>query len=91
MSVLDVSHQPIIDEEVVAELAELYHATLGYFEPRIKVQGKQIHLQNPSNINRIRALLLAGIRSAVLWHQLGGRPWHLIAARKPIAYALSRI
>lgn len=86
-----VSQASLINEDLVAELAELYHSTLGNFEPRIRVQGKQVHLQNPSNISRIRALLLAGLRSAVLWHQLGGRRWHLMIARKPLVHALSMI
>jgi len=86
---LDVNRKPIIDHEVVAALADLYQRVLGSFEPRIKVLGRRNHLQNEYNINRIRALLLAGVRSAVLWHQLGGRRWQLIFARKPIVRALS--
>jgi high frequency lysogenization protein len=88
---LDMDRRPMVNEDVVAELAMLYHEVLGNFEPRISVQGKQIHLQNPANINRIRALLLAGIRSAVLWRQLGGRRWQLIMSRKPLVQALSRL
>jgi high frequency lysogenization protein len=88
---LDVNRKPIIDSEVVADLANLYQAVLSGFEPRINVLGKHNHLQNESNINRIRALLLAGLRSAVLWHQLGGRRWHLVFARKPIANALTSL
>lgn len=88
---LDVDRMPIIDHEVVAELADLYQTVLGNFEPRIRVMGRQNHLQNESNINRIRALLLAGVRSAVLWHQLGGRRWQLVLARKPLVQALASL
>jgi high frequency lysogenization protein len=88
---LDVNQRPIIDLELVANLADLYQVVLGGFEPRINVLGRQNHLQNESNINKIRALLLAGLRSAVLWHQLGGRRWHLVLARKPIVTALSSL
>jgi len=42
------------------------------------------HLKNEHVANRIRALLLAGIRSAVLWYQLGGRRWRLVIYRKRI-------
>jgi len=42
------------------------------------------YLQNEYVSNRIRSLLLAGIRSAVLWHQLGGRRWRLIVYRKRV-------
>ena len=41
----------------------------------------------------IRALLLAGIRSAVLWRQLGGRRWRLVTQRQrllQIAHDLSQ-
>ncbi|MEQ8953835.1 MAG: DUF489 family protein, partial [Gammaproteobacteria bacterium] len=34
--------------------------------------------------NCIRALLLAGIRAAFLWYQLGGRRWRLLLYRKRI-------
>ena len=37
----------------------------------------------------IRALLLAGIRSAFLWRQLGGRRWKLLFRRRRLL-ALSR-
>ena len=33
------------------------------------------------------ALLLAGIRSAYLWRQLGGRRWKLVLQRKPMLEA----
>jgi adenylosuccinate lyase len=36
------------------------------------------NLQQPSNAAKIRALLLAGIRSARLWRQLGGHRWQLV-------------
>lgn len=85
---LDSDRRPVIDQMVVAGLADLYQTILGSFEPRINVLGRQNHLENESNSSKIRALLLAGVRSAVLWHQLGGRRWQLVLARKPIAEAL---
>jgi high frequency lysogenization protein len=88
---LDTDQEPIINSEVVNGLAQVYESTLGQLEPRIRVLGKQQHLQNSANINRIRALLLAALRSAVLWHQLGGRRWHLVFNRKPIAKALAEL
>ncbi len=35
----------------------------------------------------IRALLLAGIRAAFLWRQLGGRRWRLLLQRKKLLQA----
>lgn len=62
----------VTSEDVVEKLSSLYEQTAGSIEPRIRVLGQQKHLQNSINTCRIRALLLAGLRSAVLWKQLGG-------------------
>ena len=62
----------VTSEEVIDRLSSLYEKTIGTVEPRIRVQGQQKHLKNRANTCRIRALLLAGLRSAVLWRQLGG-------------------
>lgn len=88
---LDVDRTPIIDDRVVADLADLYQAIPGTFQPKISVVGKQIHLENETSINKIRALLLAGIRSAVLWYQLGGRRWQFLVSRRSIHKALSNL
>jgi len=39
-------------------------------------------LPNDDNAAKIRALLLAGIRAAVLWQQLGGSRWKLFWSRR---------
>ena len=69
------------DERSFEALATLYQDTISTLPFRIQVQGKVEHLQDERIANRIRALLLAGIRFAVLWHQIGGRPWHLFLLR----------
>ena len=48
------------------------------------VNGSQVHLNNPENANRIRALLLAGIRAAILWRQSGGSRWKLLVQRNAL-------
>lgn len=40
--------------------------------PRIQVTGSPAVLQSPQVQAKVRATLLAGIRAAVLWHQVGG-------------------
>ena len=55
-------------------LATLYQDTISTLAYRIQIRGKAEHLKNERIANRIRALLLAGIRFAVLWHQEGGQP-----------------
>lgn len=65
-----------------AMLADLYSEVISTLSPRIMVKGQPLFLQNPDTQRRIRALLLAGIRSAVLWRQLGGNRYQLIFRRK---------
>ena len=66
------AHFGVAHENVLAGLAGLYQDSISQLSPRIVVVGEQAHLENPANANKIRALLLAGIRSAWLWRQCGG-------------------
>ena len=70
---------------VLANLAGVYGETLSTLRYRIIVPGEQVHLSNPDNASKIRSLLLAGVRSAVLWRQRGGRRWTLIVKRRALA------
>lgn len=70
------------DPEIIKDLANLYVDTLSKFNFRIKVNGERRFLENPNNAEKIRALLFAGIRSGVLWRQMGGNRLHLIFSRK---------
>ena len=63
---------------VVARAADLYSENLSGLRPRVMIVGNPLYLHQPVQVQRIRALLLAAIRAAVLWRQLGGRRWHLL-------------
>jgi len=67
---------------VVIKIDGLYQETISNLQPRIMVAGEQNYLQNTETAARVRMLLLAGIRAAVLWRQLGGSKWKLLFARK---------
>ena len=41
-------------------------------------------MKQTTTSDRIRTLLLAGIRSAMLWRQLGGNKWQIIFGRGEI-------
>ncbi len=69
-------------ENVLASLGSLYQETVSTLLPRIIVQGEQLLLSQQANANKIRALLLAGIRSAFLWQQTGGSKWKFLFRRK---------
>jgi len=68
-------------ENVIANIADLYSRTISELGPRIMVNGEQHFLTTTSISNKIRTVLLGGIRSAVLWQQLGGRRWHVLFQR----------
>lgn len=76
---------------VVANIASLYQDTISRFRFRIQVTGDPRHLQNAENAAKIRALLLAGIRSAMLWRQVGGKRWHLLFFRSRLRPSLVKI
>ena len=69
-------------ENTIASLADLYQQTISTLSPRILVDGEHGYLNQTSNASKIRALLLAGIRSTVLWRQCGGTRLQLLFRRK---------
>lgn len=74
-----------------AVFAALYQDTISKLSYRIHVKGNVEHLRNQKVADQIRALLLAGIRSAMLWQQLGGRRWHLFFYKKRIRNCVASI
>ena len=87
-----LDHFAITDDSVVAGLADIYSSVLSPLGHRIQVYGKPELLKQQLTQNKIRALLLAGIRSAVLWRQMGGKRRHFFfAKRKILAIAKTKI
>ncbi|MGL4613587.1 MAG: high frequency lysogenization protein HflD [Shewanella sp.] len=77
-------HFAITDEQVMANFASIYSDIISNLGPKIQISGNPVCLQRPIVQQKIRALLLAAMRSAVLWRQLGGKRRHLVFARKAI-------
>lgn len=69
---------------ILANLAEGYSKTLGSLSFRIAIVGRTNYLKRQDLMDKIRALLLAGVRSVVLWRQVGGTRWELLWGRKQI-------
>ena len=84
-------HFTTTHENIIASLANLYTNTISTLRPRIMVQGEQVYLRNSDTAGKIRPLLLAGIRAAVLWHQLGGSKWKLVFSRKKYAITANQL
>lgn len=65
-------------------IADIYQDTISTYTFRIHVKGNLEYLRDDHVASQVRTLLLAGIRWAVLWYQIGGRRWHLVLYRKKI-------
>jgi high frequency lysogenization protein len=71
-------------DDVTAALGELYRETLSTLTPRIMVSGEPLHLNDPVTAECIRSLLLAAIRSTILWRQVGGTRVGLVFSRSQL-------
>jgi high frequency lysogenization protein len=76
---------------MVSQLAATYVQHVSTLLPRVMVSGEPIHLQSPENAERIRALLLAGLRAAVLWRQCGGKRWQMLLFRAQIRQVVAQL
>ncbi|MED5502755.1 MAG: DUF489 family protein [Pseudomonadota bacterium] len=65
-------------DEKTIELSNIYQETLSKFEPRIVVNGENKFLTDENHSSRIRTALFAGVRSVILWRQLGGSKLKLL-------------
>lgn len=74
----------LLHENVLANLGDLYYNTISTLQPRIMVNGDESFLSRPDIVNKIRALLLAGIRATLLWRQCGGARWKFLIYRKKL-------
>lgn len=81
----------VMEDHVLGDLADLYTETISTLTPRILVNGEPQHLSNPNNVNRIRSLLLAAIRSAVLWRQCGGSRLQIVLGRRRLLQETERL
>ncbi len=80
-----VAHFDLMHANVLAGLADTYAETVSTLNPKIMVNGEPARLQDSSVANQIRALLLAAMRSAVLWRQCGGSRIGLLLGRRKLA------
>lgn len=81
-------YDSVLHENMLASISGMYQDTLSKLSFRIQVHGDSQFLQQPHVANQVRAILMSGIRAAMLWRQLGGKRWHLIFKRKALLNAL---
>lgn len=69
------------DAEVLGKCGEIYANHISPLGPKVIVQGSPAYLSQPIVVGEIRAALLAAIRAAVLWRQMGGSYWDFFISR----------
>jgi len=74
--------------DVMASLGALYAETLSHLRPRVLVQGNPHYLGQATVVSEVRAILLAAVRSAVLWRQCGGSLWDFLLRRRQLLAAV---
>ncbi|MDA7769436.1 high frequency lysogenization protein HflD [Porticoccaceae bacterium] len=77
-------------DNVIANIAGLYTETVSTMQGRIQVSGDPLYLTQAAIAQRVRCLLFSGIRSAFLWHQVGGKRSHLLLQRKGLMAVLPK-
>ena len=76
-----LAHYELGSDTIISALAGIYVDVVAPLGPRIQVTGSPAILQNPQVQAKVRATLLAGIRAAVLWQQVGGSRLQLMFSR----------
>ncbi len=71
-----------LDESVLSQLADVYQRHVSSLDFRLSISGRPEYLKQGEKVAFVRALLLAGLRSAFLWRQVGGRQWRLVFQRR---------
>lgn len=72
---------------VLAKLGDLYADCISPLGARVLVQGNPVYLSQASVVGEVRAALLAALRAAVLWRQVGGSYWDFLWSRRAMAEA----
>ena len=77
-------------DQLAASVSSIYQDTISTYRYRIQISGSAEHLQDTRVADRIRTLLLAGIRAAILWRFLDGSRLKLLFNRRQLALACAR-
>lgn len=81
ISNLQSQDDDVLEAELINRLANIYRSSISNLSPRIMVSGDPGFLNDDSVASKIRAALLGGIRSVVLWRQCGGSRPKLVMQR----------
>lgn len=79
-----LAHYDINSDTLISSIASIYSDIISPLGTPIQVTGEPEILKQPINQHKIRSLLLAGIRSSVLWRQVGGKRRNILFARSKL-------
>lgn len=81
----EISHESqqfgVTHPDILSKLGALYAEKVSPLGAKIMVQGNPVYLAQPQVVAEVRASLLAALRAAVLWRQMGGKYWDFFLSR----------
>ncbi|EKM0378314.1 high frequency lysogenization protein HflD [Cronobacter turicensis] len=86
-----LEHFELESDTLMNAMAGMYVDVISPLGPRIQVNGSPNVLQSPQVQAKVRATLLAGIRAAVLWQQVGGGRLQLMFSRNRLTTQAKQI
>ncbi|MAD58296.1 MAG: lysogenization regulator HflD [Porticoccus sp.] len=91
LSVRQIEHFSLTHPNVISNISQIYQDSFGTFLYRMKINGSFEYLKQDQVVYRIRCLLFSGIRSALLFHQTGGKKRQLIFNKTHILEQLKNL
>ena len=78
-------------DQLIDACSSVYQEHISVMRPQIIVQGEQAHLQQEGVQEQIRTMLLAAMRSAVLWQQKGGGKFRMVWEQTRMKHAAAKL
>lgn len=82
-----LAHMDFENPQILSSVASIYTDVISPLAPKIQIAGTPSFLSQPLNQHRVRAILLAGVRGAVLWRQMGGQRRQILLNRSRILHS----
>ncbi|MFC3093538.1 lysogenization regulator HflD [Alteromonas sediminis] len=82
-----LAYVEVDNDQVISSLASIYTDIVSPLAPKIQIAGSPAFLKQSINQHRVRALLLAGVRAAFMWRQMGGKRRNILFQRKHIVHS----
>ncbi|BFU60267.1 MULTISPECIES: high frequency lysogenization protein HflD [Rodentibacter] len=79
-----MEYYDLLAPSMISIIANIYIDLISPLSDKIRIIGVTDYLQQQEVQDKVRACLLAGIRSAVLWRQVGGSKWKILFFRNKI-------